>query len=624
MTGLALLPLAAVAGPAAAGDTVEVVSQHGQSAAHATASTANAAGRNKARTGRHGHAKVFPTQQAAKAQAQAQSPEAATAAAGYGGLIYSGGVSGVGVTTGAPQVYLVFWGSQWGQSSTTSTGALQLSGDPKGVAPRLQALMKGIGTNNETWSGVMTQYCEGVAPGSTACPSTATHVGYPTGGTLAGVWADPSAAAPQQATAQQIAAEGVRAAGHFGRTTPGSNRNVQYVVVSPTGTHPDGFNTGSATSNFCAWHDWNGDTAMSGGAAASPYGDIAFTNLPYVSDAGATCGAGYVNGAAGPLDGFLIVAGHEYAETITDQNPAGGWVDAVGSENADKCSWIGVGGSTGAQNLTFATGSFPMQATWSNTANACEISHAVVRTTAVPVVTVTNPGTQTGAVRAAKTLQLRATDSTGAALSYTAQGLPAGLAISTTGLVSGTPTTAGSFAVSVTARDSAGGSGSASFTWTISPASTCRAPGQKLGNTGFETGVAAPWRTTAGVVDKSAAQGPHSGLWKAWLDGYGTSHTDTLSQTVTLPLGCASYTFSYWMHVSSADTSTLAHDAMTVRAGTTILATYSNLNKSTGYIQRSFGLSRFAGQSVTLTFTGVENASLQTSFVVDDAAVTVK
>ena len=53
------------------------------------------------------------------------------------------------------------------------------------------------------------------------------------------------------------------------------------------------------------------------------------------------------------------------------------------------------------------------------------------------------------------------------------------------------------------------------------------------------------------------------------------------------------------------------------------LATYSNLNKATGYTQRSFSLAAYAGQSVTLKFTGTEDASLRTSFVVDDTALDV-
>ena len=74
--------------------------------------------------------------------------------------------------------------------------------------------------------------------------------------------------------------------------------------------------------------------------------------------------------------------GHEYAETITDQNPAGGWTDSTGEENADKCAWITPGTSGGSFDLTLATGTFAMQTTWANdgagSAGACEASHAIV------------------------------------------------------------------------------------------------------------------------------------------------------------------------------------------------------------------------------------------------------
>src|SRR5215469_7850337 len=76
-------------------------------------------------------------------------------------------------------------------------------------------------------------------------------------------------------------------------------------------------------------------------------------------------------------------------------------------------------------------------------------------------VSVTNPGNQSGTVGTAQSVQIRATDSGGAALTYSATGLPAGLSInSSTGLISGTPTTVGTSNVTVTARDSTGANGS--------------------------------------------------------------------------------------------------------------------------------------------------------------------
>jgi hypothetical protein len=572
-----------------------------------------------------GGKKVFPTTAAAAAQRR----HAAGAASGTGQLSYGGGVDGIGVTTGPEKVYVVFWGTQWGTAGTDANGNTTFSGDSKGVAPRVQQMFKGIGTNGETWSGVMTQYCEGVSAGATTCPAGAAHVGYPTGGAYAGVWYDNSAAEPSQATGHAIAAEAVKAASHFGNTTATANRNAQYVIVSPTGTHPDGFNTISA--NWCAWHDWNGDTTLSGGAASSSVGDVAFTNLPYLPDMGTSCGQNYVNsGTAGNLDGVTIVGGHEYAETVTDQNPAGGWTDSSGEENADKCAWNGVGGTGGAQNVAFADGSFAMQATYSNDVTGCQISHAIVGGGGggTNTVTVTNPGSQSGTVGTATSLQIHASDSaSGQTLTYSASGLPTGLSISSSsGLISGTPSTAGTFSVTVTAKDTTNASGSTSFTWTIasSGGGGCPSPGQKLGNPGFETGSAAPWSATAGVIDSSTAEPAHSGSWKAWLDGYGTSHTDTLSQSVTLPAGCSSYTFSFWLHIDTSETTTTtAYDKLTVQVGSTTLATYSNLNKNTGYAQHSFNLAAYAGQTVTLKFTGTEDTSLQTSFVVDDTAVSV-
>jgi hypothetical protein len=300
---------------------------------------------------------------------------------GLNNLQYGGGTAGIGVTTGAPNVYLVFWGSQWGTSGTDSNGYMTLGGDPNGTAARLQGFFKGLGTGGEGWSGVMTQYCQGVASGTKSCPARTAHIGYPTGGALAGVWVDTSAAAPAQATGNQIGAEAVKAAGHFGNTTSASNRNTQYVVLSPTGTHPDGFNT--TGSQFCAWHDYTGDTSLSGGAPSSPYGPLAFTNEPYVTDAGSSCGANFVNpGPGGTTDGVTIVEGHEYAETITDQFPSGGWTDLTGYENGDKCAWIS-SGQGASQDITLTTGSYPVQSTWANDYNSnsggCEVTHPTVQ-----------------------------------------------------------------------------------------------------------------------------------------------------------------------------------------------------------------------------------------------------
>src|SRR6266700_3291204 len=118
-------------------------------------------------------------------------------------------------------------------------------------------------------------------------------------------------------------------------------------------------------------------------------------------------------------------------------------------------------------------------------------------------VTVTSPGSQTGTVGTAVSLQVSASDSaSGQTLSYSATGLPAGLSISSGGLISGTPTTAATSSVTVTATDTTGASGTAKFSWTISSTSGggCTAA-QLLGNAGFETGSLNPWSATSGVLN---------------------------------------------------------------------------------------------------------------------------
>ena len=294
-------------------------------------------------------------------------------------LSYGGGIHGEGVTSGHEKVYLVFWGSQWGSRSTNGKGDIMLAGDPSGEAPYLQELFKGLGTGGELWSGVMTQYCDGVAYNATSCPANSWHVAYPSGGPLAGVWADESGAAPDAATGNQLGAIAIAAAHHFGNTTRASNRDAQYAIISPTGTHPDGFNTPGG--QFCAWHDDTADPNLPAGPVNSKL-DVAFTNLPYLTDLGPSCGENFVNaGDAGILDGASIVEGHEYAETITDQLPAFGWTNTTtGAENADLCAWNPPGTAGGTNDLTLPTGTFAMQSTWANDSagGECSFWHPIV------------------------------------------------------------------------------------------------------------------------------------------------------------------------------------------------------------------------------------------------------
>ena len=309
---------------------------------------------------RHGVVPTLEAWQEMRAWEAAHLAQAAISAGTSADTVtYGGGIDGIGVTSGTPRVYLVFYGSQWASG-----------GDPDGAAIYLQTLFSDVGTGSELWSGTMTQYCDGssVSKGATSCPSGAAYVGYPFMGSLAGVWFDTSSAAPYEATQAQLSAEAVAAAAHFGNTSAASNRYVQYIIASPSGTHPDGFGLGS--NSFCAWHNYT----------TSSYGDIAYTNMPYVADLGTSCGEDFVNKSTGTLDGFSIVGGHEYAETLTDQNPFGGWTNpSTGEEVGDECAWIS-SGQGAAANVRMGNGTYAMQSIWSNDSNACDISHSLIGT----------------------------------------------------------------------------------------------------------------------------------------------------------------------------------------------------------------------------------------------------
>ncbi|WP_035797341.1 S53 family peptidase [Kitasatospora mediocidica] len=357
-----------------------------------------------------------------------------------------------------------------------------------------------------------------------------------------------------------------------------------------------------------------------------------------------TAGTGYdgPTGLGTPNGTAAFAAGTSTGNTVTVTSP-GNQSTTTGSSVSLQ---VNGSDSAGGQTLTYsATGlptglSISSSGLISGTASAAGTYNVTVKATDTTgangsasftwtvsggtggnTVTVTSPGNQSTTTGSSVSLQVNGSDSAGGqTLTYSATGLPTGLSISSSGLISGTASTAGTYNVTVKATDTTGANGSASFTWTVSGGGTgCGA--QLLGNAGFETGSAAPWTASAGVLDNSSGEPAHSGSWKAWLDGYGTSHTDTLSQTVSIPAGCHA-TLSFWLHIDTAETGSTAYDTLKVQANSSTVASFSNVNHNTGYVQKSYDLSSFAGQTVTLKFTGTEDSSLQTSFVIDDTAIT--
>jgi hypothetical protein len=112
-------------------------------------------------------------------------------------------------------------------------------------------------------------------------------------------------------------------------------------------------------------------------------------------------------------------------------------------------------------------------------------------------VAIISPGSMTTAAGTAVNYQVQAIDTATGSLSYSASGLPTGLSISSsTGVISGTASTAGTYSVTLTGKDSSGPSGSASFTWTVGSASgggrntvTVTGPGSRSAAVGTQGAV---------------------------------------------------------------------------------------------------------------------------------------
>jgi hypothetical protein len=305
-------------------------------------------------------------------------------------------------------------------------------------------------------------------------------------------------------------------------------------------------------------------------------------------------------------------------------------VTGVGVENAIKIMY-------GAMLMKTSTSSYLKYRTWTLTAAknldaTCGLFNATKKAwdavsvpaqTADPTcsasggLTVGNPGNKSGTVGTAITAFTVTASGGTSPYSFSATGLPPGVSINaTSGQVSGTPSSGGSFSptVNVTDSSSPAKSGSTQFTFTVSGGGTCGL--NLITNGGFESG-ATGWSATSGVLNTGS--NAHAGTGFAWLDGYGSTHTDTLQQVISIPANCNA-TLNYYLLIDTDDEPSSAFDKVTLTANGQTLATFSNLDAASGYVLRSSSLAAFAGQSVTLKWTGVEDPSLQTSFLVDDVS----
>jgi Zn-dependent metalloprotease len=343
---------------------------------------------------------------------------------------------------------------------------------------------------------------------------------------------------------------------------------------------------------------------------------------------------GEVHAAAGPGNHWFYLLAQ--GTSPTNGQPASptcnsSAITGVGTQNAIKIMY-------GAMLMKTSSSSYLKYRTWTLTAAknldaTCNLFNktkqawdavSVPAQTADPTcsasggLTVGNPGNKSGTVGTAITAFTVTASGGTSPYHFAATGLPAGISINaTSGQVSGTPTAGGTFSVTVNVTDSSNPvkSGSTQFTFTISGGGGgC---GQNLiANGGFESG-ATSWTATSGVI--SSGSNAHAGTRFAWLDGYGSSHTDTLQQVVSVPSGCNA-TLNYYLFIDTDEQPSAAYDKITLTANGQTLASFSNLNSGTGYVLRSSSLAAFAGQSVTLKWTGTEDASVQTSFLIDDVS----
>jgi len=379
--------------------------------------------------------------------------------------------------------------------------------------------------------------------------------------------------------------------------------------------------SGASAGTSAAFHDVKsgsngGETAKVGYDTASGLGSVVGSVM--VADLGGGGGGGTPVASFTDTTANLAVT---FNNTSTDTGGTATYSWNFGDGSATS--------STTSPSHTYAAaGTYNVVLTETDTASGTQstVTHAVTVTTGstggTPVANFTDSVSGLAA-----TFTNTSTD-TGGTATYS-WNFGDGSAVSTATSPSHTYATAGSYTVVLTETDTVNG-----HTSTKSAVVTVSGGGsvQLLANTGFES--TASWTTTSGVLCPTGCSGEsaHGGAGFAWLDGYGSSHTDTVSQTVTVPSGHTAGTLSYYLHIDTAETTTTtAYDKLTVAlySGSTLvrtIATYSNLNKNTGYTVHTNALtsSDLAHTSLTLKFTGTEDTSLQTSFVLDDVTLTAQ
>jgi hypothetical protein len=153
---------------------------------------------------------------------------------------------------------------------------------------------------------------------------------------------------------------------------------------------------------------------------------------------------------------------HAFTVDLGVNTPIGGFKYLPRQDSSPNGQILGYNFYTSLDGVTWtkvANGSFSADKTEKRVTIVSIANHNPVLTTVA---------NQTGVVGTPLSVALSATDVDGDTIAYAASGLPTGLTINTTnGLISGTPTTAGTYTVGVAVSDGKGGTASQSFTWTV-------------------------------------------------------------------------------------------------------------------------------------------------------------
>ena len=230
-------------------------------------------------------------------------------------------------------------------------------------------------------------------------------------------------------------------------------------------------------------------------------------------------------------------------------------------------------------------------------------------------ITVDAPAQQASAVGDVVVLQARATDSGRRPVRFTATDLPTGLRLDeSTGIISGRPTQPGTHSVTVTATDSTKARGNTVISWVVSTRKGARG----VVNGDFEAGTGG-WTQTADVI-RADGQYSHDGLGYAWLGGTGTTHTDSLSQRVSVPsVGHPGLRFA--LRIASDDTSAANHDVLQLTVDGHLVRTYTAAQSRSSYGDQVVDLTPYRGRTVTLAWTSTEDDATPTTFLLDDISV---